>query len=267
MLERTVTLPLAAERDLASVLTYEIDRITPFRAGKIFWRYGVEQRDRANGRLRVRLSLIPKAPLLTLLAALDQVGLSAARIAVPRVGLPACLIDLDRAASRREVWARRSVIGGAILCGGLAVIALILPFILQAVAANAVEQRIGRLRPDVAQAEALRQEIANGTSGIDVMTAERDRVGDALAVLAAVTNALPDDTYLNSLLRQGHLAITGQSAGAAKLIGALSSDPMLRNASFDAPVTHADQAKADLFSIRADVVAAPPAPASARPSP
>ena len=260
LLERRIVLPLAAERDLGSVLQYEIDRITPFRSNEIFWRYHVEQRDRPNARLNVRLSLIPKAPLMPLLDALEAAGQSASMLEVRSRNAAPCMIDLDRTASTRDIWARRSLVAGGCLCGGLVVAVVILPFILQSLAAGRVEQRITSLRPAVAQAETLRQQIAAGASGIDVMAAERSRVGDALAVLAAVTTALPDDTYLNSItLRQGHLTITGQSAAAARLIGALSTDPTIRNASFDAPVTRAEQAKADLFSIRADVAAEPAA--------
>jgi general secretion pathway protein L len=249
LLERSLTLPLAAERDLARVLGYEIDRVTPFSVDEIFWRCAVEQRDRANARLSVRLSLIPKAAWSALLNRLAAVGLRPGSIEVARPDGAICRIDLDAAAS-----SPRALVAAAALCGALAVAAIVLPFILQAVALGVVEERIAALRPAVAEADALRQRIASGASGIDVMAAEQSRVGDVLAVLTAVTAALPDDTYLTSLsLREGHLSLAGQSEAAAKLIGALSGESTIRDAAFDAPVTRSAAAPADQFSIRADI--------------
>ena len=255
LLEQILLLPLGAERDLARVLGYEIDRVTPFTVDEIFWRFAIEQRDRANGRLKVRLSLVPKAPWQSLLAALRDAGVAATAVEIRREGASTYCIELDRERSQRDIWAHRRRVGLAALCGGLAVLAIVLPFVLQAAALHSLDQQIADLRPAVARAEALRQQITNGTTGIDVMAAEQARTGDALAVLAAVTTALPDDTYLTSLsLRQGHLSLGGQSGAAARLISALSDSGLIRNAAFDAPITRADQTRVDLFSIRADII-------------
>jgi general secretion pathway protein L len=254
LLECTLTLPLAAERDLGRVLGYEIDRVTPFSPAEVFWHYDVEQRDRARARLKVRLSLVPKAPWLTLLAAIAEAGIEISAIEVPGEGGKPCRIALDTNLSRRRIWARRGLVAGAITCAALAILAIVLPFILQALALDVTERRIAALRPAVSTAEALRLQITRGAGGIDVLAAEQARTGDIVAVLTAVTNALPDDTYLTSFaLRDGHLSLTGQSGAAAKLIGALSADPLFRNAAFDAPITRSDQASADIFSIRADL--------------
>jgi general secretion pathway protein L len=252
LLERSLLLPLAADRDLAGVLSHEIDRITPFRADEIFWQFAVEQRDRAKGQMKIRLSLVPKAPWDSLLTAFSAAGVPVTTIELPQLGRR---IDVDRNLSRREQWARHRQLGLAGLFVGMAVIAILLPFVTQALALHTVDQQIASLRPDVAKAEALRQQITNGTTGIDAIAAEEARTGDVLAVLAAVTDALPDDTYLTSLsLRQGHLSLSGQSTAAAQLIGTLSAKHLLRNAAFDAPITRSDQSKLDLFSIRADLV-------------
>ena len=252
LLERSLVLPLVADRDLAGVLHHEIDRITPFRADEIFWQFAVEQRDRAKGRMTIRLSLVPKAPWQAHLMALVAAGVPATTIELPQSGRR---IDVDRHMSRRERWDRHRQWGVAGLFGVMAVVAVVLPFVTQALALHSVDQQIASLRPDLAKAEALRQQIANGTTGIDAIAAEEARTGDVLAVLAAVTDALPDDTYLTSLsLRQGHLSLSGQSTAAAQLIGTLSGQHLLRNTAFDAPITRSDQAKLDIFSIRADLV-------------
>jgi hypothetical protein len=46
--------------------------------------------------------------------------------------------------------------------------------------------------------------------------------------------------------------MNGQSAGAAKLISALSVDPTFKDPAFAAPVTRLEGGKIDIFSISAE---------------
>jgi general secretion pathway protein L len=75
-----------------------------------------------------------------------------------------------------------------------------------------------------------------------------------LAVLAAVTNALPDDSFLTQLtLNHLQLNIAGQSTAAAPLLAALSAYPTITDVTFSAPVTRDSESHKDLFAIQAAV--------------
>ena len=255
LLEREVVLPLAAERDPGRVLHYEMDRITPFAAEEVFWTWTIERRDRARGRLYARLVLAPKAPLQGLFAALSRIGAAPTALEGGILGRPSRRIALGGPPSRGERWRRRTLWAGAAGCAGLAAVAGVLPFVQQSLALNEVEARIAALRPRVEQAEAMRRRIAAAEADGDVLAAERARVGDALQAIAVVTDLLPDDTYLTDfMLRERKLTLSGQSTAAAKLIAALSAEPAIRNAAFVAPVTRAENGRAELFSIRAELV-------------
>jgi len=259
VLERSVTLPLAAERDPAGVLAYEMDRLTPFRAEEVFWGWAAEARDRANGRLRLRLSLLPKASVQDVLSALERLRLRPEQIEASDHGGTVRTIPLAVAATVRSGLQRVLPRLAAAACATMALAALAVPFVRQEIARAAVEARIGQLRPGVAEAEALRRRIAGSEAGADVIAAERARVGDPLRVLATVTGILPDDTYLTELqLRRGRLGLSGQSAAAARLIPALAAAPSLKNPTFVAPVTRAANGQADVFSLAADLAAAGP---------
>ena len=87
------------------------------------------------------------------------------------------------------------------------------PFARQSAASAAIERRIAALRPRVDEAEALRRRIANAASRGGALAAQQAQAGDVLAVLAAVTDRLPDGTFLTAFtLHQGRLTLRGQCA-------------------------------------------------------
>jgi general secretion pathway protein L len=251
LLERTVILPLAAEADVGNVLRYEIERITPFATEELYWTWLVTRRDRERQRLHVKLSLVPKTSVATLTSALERLSAVPSWLEVRSAGA-SCVIPLGHLAEsdRRRRRGLRLASAGI---GGLAITAIVLPFILQSVAESRVEEQLRALEPRVQLAETLRQRIASYSSGAALVAGERGRGGDPLAVLAAVTTVLPDDTFLADLsLRQGKLEISGESKAAARLIAALAASPTIREPAFVTSVTRAENGS-DAFSIRANI--------------
>nr|WP_321986197.1 PilN domain-containing protein [uncultured Lichenicoccus sp.] len=261
VLVRDVSLPLAAEAEYERVLGYEMDRLTPFAAGDVFWAAQVLRRNRAVGRLDLRLNLVPRAWLAAPLALLAEAGLQPAAIEAsgsPTNGLAdAAPLRIALAHDVRQGGVERlklRMAAGA--CAALALVAIVLPFLEQSIAAHRTERRIAALQPQVAQVQALRRTLLAGSAGADAIAAARLRLGDPLRLMAALTRVLPDDTYLSDLtLRTGSMTVTGQSGSAVRLIPALSADPAFTAPAFSAPVTRIEASNTDLFSIRAHVAA------------
>jgi general secretion pathway protein L len=245
---------LAADREPQRVLSYEIDRLTPFAGEGVFWGWQVVRRDRTHGRLHLRLSLVPKRSLRPFLAFLANAGITPGAIEFAMQDGAIRRIAMTRPDARAAYRQRRALAAGGIICFVLALAAIAMPFVLQEIASRRLDSRIEALRPQVARVEALRRRISAAAAGQDAMAAEQMRTGNALAVLAALTETLPDDTHLTDLtLRQGKLELNGRSAAAARLIGLLAGDPRVLNPSFTAPVTRTPDGRTDLFSIRAEV--------------
>jgi len=193
LLEREISLPLAAERDLVRVLGYEMDRLTPFQAKDVIWSHELLARDRARNRVMLRLSLIPRAPVAAILAWLDQAGLPVSALQAG-AGEPPRLVRLQRGRTVRERWDRRLTIAE-----------------------------------------------------------QRNRSGDALAALTALTEILPDDTFLTEFaLNQRRVALRGQSASAPRLLALLAADPAIHSPAFTAPVTRGEGGR-DQFALQAEV--------------
>jgi len=252
LLERPVVLPLAAERDLERVLGYEMDRLTPFAAADVVWQAAVAQRDRAQRRLTVRLSLAPRGALLPALDMLARIGITPTCLEAAAPDGSPRRIALAAAPARRAGFPLLATAGGAV--AALAAAALLTPFITQSLARDATDRAIAALAPRVARVEALRKHLVEGAAGVDALAAEQARTGDVLQVLAAVTQLMPDDTVLTEFsLHQGKLGVSGQSPAAARLIPALAADPGFRNPTFAAPVTRAPDGHTDQFVIHAEL--------------
>ena len=254
LLEHRFAIPLAAEHDAAEVLRYEIDRVTPFRAEDIFWTWEAERRDRERGRLFVRLSFVSRASVQACLQALAAAGLSPRRIEAAAENGARRYLPLQ-ADGRAGATLQRGVIRIlAMACVLLAITAAVLPFVFQQARILRTERDIAQLQPRVAEATALRNRIMGRAAGADVIAAAEAKIGDAVQGLAAVTEVLPDNTFLTGFnLSQRNLSLTGQSADPAGLIAAMSADPTIASPSFSAPVTAAPTGKGSLFSIIAEL--------------
>jgi general secretion pathway protein L len=231
-----------------------MDRLTPFRADETYWACRITSRDSARGRLHVRIAIIPRARVTAILSALQRHGLVPTRIETTAAFPEQQVISITKE-HERYGWLGPRANGYALgTCGALAITAVALPFILQAVAGADIESQIDTLRPQVALADGLRKKIVNHSTTSEAITAARVQTGAPLQSIALLTEALPDDTFLTSLnVRQRKIMISGRSAAAARLIGALAANPQFRNPAFTAPVIRDEASGGEMFSIRAEL--------------
>jgi general secretion pathway protein L len=121
--------------------------------------------------------------------------------------------------------------------------------------AATLDQEIARGRSAATEAGKLRREIERLSGSAELIDSERDKAGRSLVVLAALTRMLPADTYLTEFRQlQQQITVSGRSAAASRLIGALSAGEQRRNPSFAAPVTRIEAIRAEVFTITVEVV-------------
>lgn len=254
VLGKTVTLPLAAEREIDQVLQFEMDRETPFKVDELYWNHRIETIDRPNGRLAVRLVLAPKANLDPLLDALAHVGLSPVRAEIADGPDTGSWLPLGGNGHSAPSGASRLILPLAVCCGLLALAALATPFVRQTTAMAALDHSLDMARAAAGEADNLRREITRLSGSADLVEKEREKVGQPLAVLAAATRVLPDDTYLTEMqLQQRKLTMSGRSAAAARLISAVAADNEFHNPAFAAPVTRIEALHQEIFTIVTEV--------------
>ncbi len=251
VLERAVSLPIAAERDLTRVLGYEMERLTPFTAAELVWDHTVLLRDRARGRINLRLTMVRRAALEDAVALLRPLGARPSALEALMPDAPRVLKLAREGAAGQALLPARTL---AIAAGVLALLVAASPFVRQAIRLSSLHAQLETMAPGIAQVEALRRRIAGNSAGGDAVAAETRRLGDTLEALAALTEVLPDDSYLTEFtMRERKITMSGLGASAPKLISGLSADPRLRNPAFAAPVTKSETNHLDVFAIRAEL--------------
>ncbi|MDB5396485.1 MAG: lsdL, partial [Rhodospirillales bacterium] len=253
LLAKQLTFPVAAERELRRALTYEMDRETPFTADEVWWNWRIDHRDRQRGQLRLTLFLVPKSAGQDVVASLRQGGLNPTAIGAQTAAGHFHRIPLTAepdAGQARSEWIKPL----AIACAALALIAVILPFARQSLALARADARIAELKPRVDAVQQLRRRLDNIAGAGASAAMEQAGSVDVLKALAETTRILPDGTHLTDFsLHRRKLALSGQSADAAKLIGLLAGDPFFKDPAFAAAVTRVQGSKLDAFAINAEV--------------
>ncbi|MBO1325128.1 PilN domain-containing protein [Acetobacter sp. TBRC 12305] len=252
IIRRAVSLPAATEADLGGALAFEMDRLTPFAADAVVYRYDIVRRDPELNQIQLVLSVVPRAFIEPALHMLATLGVR-----------PAWVEDTGGAgrialgAGRAGRWGRGpGVLRGAALAGVLClpVLAVAALFSHQSAQQARLAARIAALQPALHQAMLLRRTVEDRQAGATVIARARQQWGDPMAVLAATTQVLPDNSFLTDLvLRQGQLIMIGQSPEPTALIQALSTNTLFHDPAFAAPVTRAQGQGASAFSIRVDV--------------
>lgn len=250
LLERDAVLPLAAERDAGDALRHDLDRLTPFRAADLVWSFGILGRDHRRGLLHLRLLLVPRRAVEAPLAMAAATG---ARVcALQGQGDDGAVRRIALDPGTLPPWHRVLLRCAALACLLLLLATAAAPFLRQARQLAALDARIAMLQPLAQEAGGIRRQLMEEAASGDIIASTQRDLGTALGALAALTEALPDDTFLLGLtLRQRQLVLRGQSGNAARLIALLAASEAIRSPSFAAPVTRAAGDGQDQFTIAA----------------
>lgn len=255
VLRKRVSLPPAARRDLANVLVYEIDRETPFEEAEVYWNYSLAGQQAPKDRLDVDLVVVPRR-VADLLA--DRAR---------SLGYSPIAFEADNEYRRPDyMWLetpnplqyfRLPPRARPLLPAACAVVfaLLILPFAIQQARLFLADKDIAALERPARAASALSLAANRRMAALAFMGQSRHGES-ALAILAAATRTLPDDTFLTTFtVHGGQVTLAGSSEAAAKLIGALAASRSFRDPAFDSALLQSEGDDLEKFTITAKLAA------------
>ena len=255
LLETELRLPLAAERSLASVMAFEIGRVTPFSADALFWSCTVTKRIAAHQRLMVQLRCTPRAPLSGLASWLSRHGLAARELvaAIPDTtptNWSAIALEKHEARARHR---RLPVLLALVF------VALGLGLTLrQNAERHALDAQMDTLRPAITHAQALRAQYEILTGNPAILARQAAQTGSVVVAMDALSSVLPDQAYLTELsIHAREVEFSGRAPSAAALLETIARDGQFHDPSLSGAVTRSDNAKSDVFMIRTRFVDVP----------
>ena len=259
VLAREVSLPLAAESNLAQVLSFEMDRQTPFKASAVYFDWRVLERTAgAGGKLRLMLYVVPRGELDQAARRLDGTGIELAGVDVRENGgtLGLNLLPEER---RHRVINRKARINWALGGATALLLALVmaLSLALRGHQVAELEDAIAAVRGEAMQVDRIRNQIENASEAAGFLALRRAESPLAVEILADVTRILPDDTYLERLvIGRGNVQLQGKSGNAQQLIELVNESPYLASAAFRGSTRLDARTGLEIFEINAEIMPA-----------
>jgi general secretion pathway protein L len=261
VLRRRVELPLAAAENLREVLSFEMDRHTPFQAGEVYFDYRLISKDTVAKRLTADLAVVTRSLADEGVARLTAWGLAPDRLDVVQ-GSAAQNVGfnlLPVSAMRREGRdLHRATAGAAIVVCGLLAVAFYLPILQKQEILAASEAHLALVQVEAAAAKELSAQVESLLErGRFVVEQKRGRPAVA-ELLDEVTELLPDHTWIIQFGWTGErLTLSGYSAKPSALIALFEQSDMLSEVRFNSPVTVDQKIGLERFNLSATVARGP----------
>lgn len=178
---------------------------------------------------------------------------------IPAAGVTAAGLEdtaLNLAPSGYPPPRRRDPLGAALVVAGLVAcaVAVALPFDRQSRLIEELDAERRRLEETLASAAETRDTLRRLRERAAAIGSRAADTPDAVTLLAAVTRAVPDHSWVRQLIvHDGTLTLHGESRDTADLIAQLEASPVLHGVRYDTAITHDTEQDTDRFKLTASV--------------
>ncbi len=263
-IHKVLHLPAAARENLKQVISFELNRFTPFKPEQVY--YDVKQLGKEeNGQIKILLVVTPKELLDGLYQNLRETGILEAGIfpdVVDYSKAPNNFADDYNFYNLLPDWVRpEKNKSQRIFTWGLGTASLILFVLILLFPVMHEKQAVAALREQLRSVEKDAQLVQTRQQTMDSIIEETEQLLEIKHNAASITELinqlsklLKDDTWLTHLkLRNGQLQVQGQSPSASTLISVLEGSELFSNARFVSPLTQDKRTGRERFQISASV--------------
>ena len=252
LLRKDFSLPLASESDLNEILHYELDRQTPFHADQVYFGHCIRKRDRQEGKLHVRLFVLPRGRINVAQQLLRAQGIALHAILAfddDESGAEINLLSPHERSSTNGGLDRNTLVY-VFLCTSTILTALYLPVLYQRSILHDSEARLEATKQQVREIQPLLDERDSLLQRGRFLQEKRAAQIPVIELIAELSRILPDDTWINRLVLQDQgIQLYGESATETELIQILESSGYFHDAHFQSPVTYNNTSGKNNFHI------------------
>lgn len=247
-LQRRVRVPRAAAREIAGVVSFEIERHTPYRADQVVYGWTIDPAGGDSRELAVDLVMAPREIVDRLIAALREGRLvpDAIRVAVggtSRADLPLRAAGIEAAAQGGAI---RLLAVCALLLG---IVAAGMPALRQSQVKSGLEAALEQQRARVAAVGRQDGPAARRRDTLRAIIAAKDAAPSVTRIFDGLSASLPDGTWLYHVsVLDGEVVIEGMTDRSARLVKLLEASPLFKSVRYNAPVTRERSGRTERFS-------------------
>ncbi len=249
VLHRDIALPVQVKDNLRKVVSYEIDRLTPFQVTDVYFDTRIDGTLARGTKLNVRLALCRRDLVADWLERLREGGSSASRLTWAGAWPEANLLPLEERPRPRRFG---SLVGAMLSAGLLLLVSAVLmtPIIQKTRSHENLTQELRRIRTAAEEVEQVREALERARLGsVEVLNRKREQPR-MTNLLRELTDLLPDGTWVQTMnYRDGETDIRGESTQATALIGLLEQGPGISAVSFRSPVMQVGSTGQERFHI------------------
>jgi len=253
-LERRLSLPMAAEENLAQVIAFELDRQTPFRADQVRCDFRIARRDPVAKLLYVDVLLAPRTRADDLTTPLAAAGIALQALDGRdgngnRLGFN--LLPAEARAQRTNSALRLNLVLGA-ACLVLLVTVMQRSVAGRAQALEALQAEVDAVRVEAKQTAKLNEALDEAIEGANFLASRKQDHPVTINILRELTDRLPKHTALVRLsVNRGEIQIQGNSDEAASLIAILQPSTTLQGPALQGAITPDARTRKEQFLIQA----------------
>jgi general secretion pathway protein L len=258
ILSRELKLPLATESNLAQVLSFEMNRQTPFGASDVYFDWKVLERQGDSGQILLQIFVAPRTEADELIRAASQWGFQLAGIDI-RDGDHTLGLNLLPADQRTRSVNSKSRMNLALsaACAVLLAVVMTQSLSLRSHQVVELEEAITEVQGGAREVMSIKQRIEDSSEAAGFLAKRRAEAPLAIELLADVTRLLPDDTYLDRLvMTKTSVQLQGRSRNAQQLIELVNESVLLDEAEFRGSTRLDARTGLEIFEVNAEVLKA-----------
>lgn len=244
------TFPEAVLDNLTQVVSYQIDRLTPFPADAVYFNAQVAQHDKIRKEVRANIYVAPSTIVEKLVQQLSAAGIPVIQRFSTKQGAVSLNKAHEAAVETQTVWSNWPLY---IFLFALFA-SLVGPMWYKQRRLEQIDAALDTVKLTATKQLEVRDRLMAADEALRFLQERRKTAPVMLDVVEHLSAVLPANTWLERMEINGtNVQIRGESAMALSLIDALEGSPYFAKVSFKSPVTRNAANGKDKFHIEAQV--------------